>query len=409
MTSPNHTCSLTRDEFLDSFVDLYQAIKDYESLLVMFADQARPEPTEVMQLIEEQLNHFDFDGVNAKAMGMIGAYIKFTLSNFKGSKLTFSIPDSPGDGFFKDNDGLVDMSDHIEQTERGLLDIQEKIYFLTKIIPPKNVEKIRLLLKSISSLFKSIVRKDLQDLDNHIAHIHHLTASKDSFFLVNEIGRTVREIHDSIADFSSSVPFEEGIDSAVVDEMPDAIDKLNLVIQRMETAANNTLDQTEALLDRNAEKQGENSEVLSNLSKAQEKLDAIKAKHPDAAAEIADVQKLLVESVESTVEKRAESLKEEEAVYFEIIGSQSFQDLTGQTLKKIINFIEQLELSLLSILEKYSSQVPKDPNAKKEEVSPLKGKTEDGLVLAGPKDNKDSGSTAKSQDDINNMLADFGF
>ena len=117
MTSSNHTFTLTRDEFLDSFVELYQAIKDYESLLVLYSDKARPEPAEVMKLIEEQLNHFDFDGVNSKAMGMIGAYIKFTLSNFKGSKLTFSVPDTPGDGFFKENDGLLDMSDHIEQTE----------------------------------------------------------------------------------------------------------------------------------------------------------------------------------------------------------------------------------------------------------------------------------------------------
>ena len=100
MTNENHTCSITRDEFLDSFVELYHAIKDYESLLVMFSEEARPNPQEVMKIIEEQVNHFNFDGVNSKAMGMIGAYIRFTLSNFKGPKLTFSIPDSPSDDFF---------------------------------------------------------------------------------------------------------------------------------------------------------------------------------------------------------------------------------------------------------------------------------------------------------------------
>ena len=407
MTNENHTCSITRDEFLDSFVELYHAIKDYESLLVMFSEQTRPDPLEVMKVIEEQVQHFNFDGVNSKAMGMIGAYIRFTLSNFKGPKLNFSIPDSPSDEFFTDDPSMVGMSNHIEEVERGLMEIQEKVYYLTRILPPKNTEKVRLLLKTISSFFKSIVRKDFQDMDNHIAHIHHLTANKESFFLVNEIGRTVRDIHNNLQDFSDNVPVE-GLDSAVVDEMPDAIDKLNLVIQRMEEAANNTLDQTEALLDRNAVKQGENSNMLGTLADVQKKLDKIKADNPGSAAEIEDVQKTLSESLENSISLRAENLKEEEAVYFEIIGSQSFQDLTGQTLKKIINFIEQLELSLLSILQKYSSQLPKAPKAEASS-SPLQGKEQDGLILEGPKDNSDSASKAKSQGDINDMLADFGF
>ncbi len=407
MTNENHTCSITRDEFLDSFVELYHAIKDYESLLVMFSEEARPNPQEVMKILEEQVNHFNFDGVNSKAMGMIGAYIRFTLSNFKGPKLTFSIPDSPSDEFFTDDPSMVGMSDHIEQVERGLMEIQEKVYYLTKVLPPKNTEKIRLLLKTISSFFKSIVRKDFQDMDNHVAHIHHLTANKESFFLVNEIGRTVREIHNNLQDFSDNVPVD-GIDSTVVDEMPDAIDKLNLVIQRMEEAANTTLDQTEALLDRNAVKQGDNSNILASLAEVQTKLDKIKADNPGSAAEIDDVKSILSDSLEKSISLRAENLKEEEAVYFEIIGSQSFQDLTGQTLKKIINFIEQLELSLLNILQKYSSHLP--PKAKTEPASsPLQGKEQDGLVLEGPRDNADSDSKAKSQGDINDMLAGFGF
>ena len=195
MTEHNHTCSLTREEFLDSFVQLYHAIKDYEELLDLFADETRPDPALITKALKDRISKLQFDGANSKSMEMIGAYIRFTLESFKGSKLNFTIPDAPGDAFFKVNTGLVPLADEIQKAEQGLADLQDKVFYLTRLLPPKNTERIRLLLKAVASLFKAIVRRDFGDLENHLSHIHHLTANKESFFLVNEIGRMVRDVN----------------------------------------------------------------------------------------------------------------------------------------------------------------------------------------------------------------------
>ena len=54
-------------------------------------------------------------------------------------------------------------------------------------------------------------------MEGHINHIHHLTASKESYFVINDIGHMVREIHNSLGEFSAHVPIEDK-DAALVDE-----------------------------------------------------------------------------------------------------------------------------------------------------------------------------------------------
>jgi len=103
-------------------------------------------------------------------------------------------------------------------------------------------------------------------------------------------------------------------------------------------------------------------------------------------------------------------LDDEETTFFNIISNQSFQDITGQTRKKIITFIEQLEFSLLNILQKYGG---KTAEAKAKEavvtVSPLVGTEIDGgLILQGPNDNRTK-IEAANQADVDKMLAEFGF
>ncbi len=413
MTAQTHNCTLTQEEFLDSFIQLYHAIKDYEELLVSFADETQLDEQTIKREMRKRINQMQFDGVSTKSMEMIGAYLRFSLKNFQGDKLSFAVPDEPTDDFFAANEGLLPTAKAIAKAEQGLLEVQEKVYFLTRLLPPRNTERLRLLLKSISSLFKAIIRQDFVDLEGHISHINHITANRDSYFLINEIGRTVREIHDNLQDFSAHVPVES-LDQQVMDDMPDAIDKLNLVIQRMETAANSTLDQVEDLLDRNAHRQEHNSELLQSCQQMETKLAEIKEKHPEIEG-LNELEDILKNNLITELHQRAEELRSDEGVFFEIIGNQSFQDLTGQTIKKIIKFIEQLELSLLSILQKYSNQLPQGTDStttpQKAELSPLVGTAEEGLILEGPKDNAAERSTghATSQSAIDSMLAEFGF
>lgn len=410
MTEPIQS-SISRADFLDSYIKLYQNIKDYESLIRKFSEPGNLDPQMILDEVHDRINHLEFGGVNVKAMEIIGAYLRYTLDHFKGDQLNFLLNDDLAEEGLPLDDGYCGLSKSISDVEKDLAEIDARIFYLIRYLPPQNVDKIKLVVKAISSLFKAIIRKDHVDMENCANHLHHLTANKESYFLINEIGHMVRNIHNSIKDFSDGVPTEH-LDAGVMDEMPDAIDKLNLVIQRMESAANSTLDEVEGLLDKNSARQEQNVQMLEDLGEVEQKLNALKEANPAMAEGLDEVIGLLNEKVGMPLTERSEELKSDESVYFEIIGSQSFQDLTGQTLKKIIRFIEQLELSLLEILKKYSGRPgqAKDQAPQGEQISPLVGKQQDGLVLEGPQDNlRLHGEDTRNQGDIDKMLAEFGF
>lgn len=403
--------NITRAEFLDSFIKLYHNVKDYDGLITAFSEGGEVNAEMLKAKLQDHANHLELTGINVKAMEMIGAYLRYTLDHFKGDTLQFLLEEEFEEEGVLLSDGYAELSKNIEEIEGELHEIDKKIFYLIRFLPYQNTEKIRLIIKTISSLLKAVIRKDTVDMENHINHIHHLTANKESYFLITEIGQVVRNIHQSLQDFSEGVPMDS-VNTNIVDEMPDAVDKLNLVIHRMETAANNTLDEVEGLLDRNAERQEANLMLLEEVGRMEESLGAIKARCPDAAEEVDKAMAQLNDKFAFSFSERSEELKADETVYFEIIGNQSFQDITGQTIKKIIKFIEQLEINLLNILQKYSGSMPGAPApAPTEEahVSPLQGKEEDGLVLEGPQDNSHKGEEATNQDDIDKMLAGFGF
>lgn len=408
-TKGSNKISISKADLLDSFVQLYHAIKDYDELIGLVADEKQYSIQKIKEIVRTRMSNLEFGSVNVKAMELIGAYLRFTLEKFKGEKIKFLIPDEPDDDFFAVNNGFLSLSDNIENIEKELQEIEEKVYYISRLLPPKNIEKIRLLLKAISSFFKSVVRKDSTDMESHINHIHHLTASRESYLVINDIGYMVRQIHNSLSEFSASVPIEE-LDASLFDDMPDAIDKLNLVIKRMEESANSTLDVAETLLDRNAQGKERISKLTEQWAQSKTELNEIKVNHPDVGDKITDVISRLDEQIQIEIESRVQELGEQETTFFNIISNQSFQDITGQTLKKIITFIEQLEFSLLNILQKYGGKTSeikvKEPASI---ISPLVGvETSDGLVLEGPSDNR-TRDEAANQADVDKMLAEFGF
>jgi len=405
----NNRCSLSKDEFLDSFVQLYHALQGYQDLLTEFSENEGSDKQRIQTMLQERVNKMQFDGLNVRAMEMIGSYLRSTLDLYKGDKLNFHLPPEPTDDFFKLDDSYAELSNNIEDVEQELTQIQARIFYITRMLPPRNIEKLRLILKGIAGFFKAIIRKDFDDIEVNLNHLHHLTANKESFFLINEIGHMVRGIHNTLQDFGETVS-DEKLDPSLMDDMPDAIDKLNLVIQRMESAANSTLDHTDVLLDQTGDMIAKNTHMLEVCGSIEERLTAIQESHPDLKDQLGGITAELHNSIKEELIQRETTLKESEAIYFEIIGNQSFQDLTGQTLKKIITFIEQLELSLLGILEKYSGKSAAAPAAgttPDHDMSPLKGEERDGQVLAGPQDNQTE--DMKKQADIDKMLAGFGF
>ena len=416
MTQKQSKISISRADFLSSVQDLYNSISNFEEATRSFEDSGEIELSKIKKILTERKERSDYGADNIRSMEIIAAYVRSTLQYYKGEKLSFMLPEEPDDDFFTADDGFVNLANRIEPITNELKSIEEKIYFLIHLVPSHNKKRLRMLLRAISGLYKSIIRKDMEDIELNIQNIHYITANKESYFLFNEVGRMVREIHNSIEDFSASVPLDQ-MDASITDEMPDAIEKLHLVIQRMESAANSTLDDAEELLDQSKQEQDSNNELIEVTEDFSKKLIALKEKHPDSNSEFDEILETVNSKFSIGLQQRKIQLESDEKLYFNIISNQSFQDLTGQTLKKIIAFIEELENNLLSILERYSTKTTGNKNErsqseKKSHVSPLIGsKTEEGLILEGPQDNTATAkeSEPKKQADIDSMLADFGF
>jgi chemotaxis protein CheZ len=74
-----------------------------------------------------------------------------------------------------------------------------------------------------------------------------------------------------------------------------------------------------------------------------------------------------------------------------MMANQSFQDLTGQTLKKVINFVESLQFKLIELLPNYGNF----QETQSADVTESEEKEESGPL--------------QSQEKVDQMLADLGF
>ncbi|MEA1990101.1 MAG: protein phosphatase CheZ [Pseudomonadota bacterium] len=154
-------------------------------------------------------------------------------------------------------------------------------------------------------------------------------------------------------------------------DIPDATERLEYVIQTTEEASNKTLDQAE--------------QALQGIDKAKDLMSSG-----------------LAESVQQSLDIELNKISEK---ITDIMLAQSYQDLTGQVLNRVIFVISSLEQSLIQLIENSGhdyqaipDRVESDENKK---ASDMKG--------AGPNVTQNAKQDiVESQDDIDDLLSDLG-
>lgn len=384
---------VTKEELQNSFTQLFEDVMNYEKLLSLGEEIPGENLSQkIMQLLPEHHKNLEFGSVNTKAMELIGAYLKHTLGLLKQENITFQIPIA-GEANNPKQQEYEQIRINPDKLNTSISEIEQKVLYLCNYLPLSQKEKSKVLLKAIAGFLKSILRKDTNDMISHINHIHFLTSSKESYIVINEVGRIAREIYDNLQEFSNNISLDE-LEPTIMDEMPDAIKKLTTVINRTEEATNSTLDDIENLLSKNNEDQNSTSNLLKNFESIEQKLEKFSGLHPEFNEEIDSLKEEIRNDLHQKTKQRLEQLKTEESIYMQIIQNQSFQDLTGQTLKKIIAFIENLELNLLELLKKYSGSI-------KEEMGSA-------IIVDDAQKTVPEGGP-KSQSDVDSLLASFGF
>jgi len=196
------------------------------------------------------------------------------------------------------------------------------------------------------------------------------------------LGSITREMHEALTVLGGNQLH------SIVQEIPNARDRLAYVGKMTEDAANKVLTLVEIAkpeCDDLSSRGVELGQSLVRMAEAQ-----------DLSVERArGLMKVCGKFAEST----AQFAGNQSAVLSDIMMAQDFQDLSGQVIKKVIDIITRTEMQLVQLLIDSS---PEPAAAEKAEAGEV---TVDNHVLEGPQ----TAENALKQDDVDDLLASLGF
>lgn len=203
--------------------------------------------------------------------------------------------------------------------------------------------------------------------------------------LYQEVGKLTRQLHDAMASFS----LDSKITALAQNDIPDAKERLHYVITMTEQAANKTLNAVEDLYP-----------VASELNQQVQKLSAnwdrfLVRKMP--FHEFKDMSQEITEYFKES----GQSLDNIQSGLNEILMAQSFQDITGQIIRRVITMVEELEAGMLALIRLSAHERLSERNLGNA-LPELPGP-----VVPGLDDNE--GAVATSQDDVDDLLSSLGF
>ncbi|MGV6852700.1 MAG: protein phosphatase CheZ [bacterium] len=164
--------------------------------------------------------------------------------------------------------------------------------------------------------------------------------------LFQELGRLTRDFHDSLNEYER----EYFVQNMAEDHLPNAGDRLEQVIALTEEAAHKTLSATE-----------KGHGILTPLTKEIGKLADMVSKLDSNSKGISEVQ--------AAVNEIASGVKGMQDVLQSIVLAQSYQDLSGQIVRKVVTLITGVHLSLVSLLGEAAHTQSDD--SKQSEEAPL--------------------------------------
>ncbi|MCS7214550.1 MAG: protein phosphatase CheZ [Thermodesulfovibrio sp.] len=201
------------------------------------------------------------------------------------------------------------------------------------------------LLEEITNFMNMVAHGDFEQANRIMNNI----IQKSQSDLFKEIGKVARKLHDSLKSFREAL--DPRLKEIAIERMPRAVDQLQMVIDKTEEAANKTMEIVEKYI----------------------------LKMDDVANHIRQIQGP-TESVEFL--KNFKNSLEDDLT--NILTTQSFQDLTGQVLKKVISLVGDLEVELIRLITTFGLKIEEKEIAQKK-------------------------AEKVTQEDVDELLKEFGF
>ncbi|WP_198263319.1 protein phosphatase CheZ [sulfur-oxidizing endosymbiont of Gigantopelta aegis] len=226
-----------------------------------------------------------------------------------------------------------------------------------------------------------------------------ITMKETSLF--QELGKLTRDVHETFKAFRSDSRITELAEDG---GMADAKERLHYVITMTQQAADTTMSQIEEAIPLCESITGGTSELLSSWERFTHR--------QMEAEEFRQLSKTLKDFLE-TANNDSKSLMSN---LNEIMMAQSYQDLTGQIIYKVIKLVEDVEgdlINLIKLSSKHTGQsgdsetesvnetLSGEPDKKKKDKSSLDGPVVPGLA--------DEVETLAGQDEVDDLLSSLGF
>jgi chemotaxis protein CheZ len=201
---------------------------------------------------------------------------------------------------------------------------------------------------------------------------------RESTGLYKEIGGLARGLHDSIRSFIATL--DPSLNEIVKDKIPDSGNRLEHILDMTEKAAITTLDHVESMQER--------------LSGEMEKIATLRGIFGGLHA-IGDSAGRKLDQADQTLNAMEALLGENRSDLDVILTAQDYQDLSGQIILKITQLLKDIESKLVNLIRTFGA---KTETPKQKECSELYGPVHAGVENA-----------VHSQDEVDSMLAEFGF
>ncbi len=230
-------------------------------------------------------------------------------------------------------------------------------------------------------LARSLVEQlEAGDDENINETIDRLTNIRESQLFM-QVGQLTRQLHDSLGNCSDG----EEISSLASKDIPNARERLNYVIEKTEESANRTLTAIEATVPI--------SEELEDSAKQMtEKWEKFKRREMTA-----DDFRSLSKEISAFLETVSDKSTRVHEYINEILMAQEYQDLTGQTIKQVIEIVERVETNLVELIKCQGISVCGDQQQGPD------------LKAEGPQMNTESNNVMSDQDEVDDLLSSLGF
>ncbi|WP_162046816.1 protein phosphatase CheZ [Vibrio taketomensis] len=220
-----------------------------------------------------------------------------------------------------------------------------------------------------------------QDADELIKGIYDISREP----VLQEIGALTRDLRESLKQFH----LDERIAVLANDEIPDARDRLQYVIEKTEVAANTTMDAVDRCMP-----------IADSLH---EGLLQVRPQWNELMHGKIDLTefKALCHRIDALLGQVEGNSSELRSLLTDILMAQGFQDLTGQIIGRVIELVNEVEMRLIDILTVFGE------NHLNEDISNNKKKasTEAEGPIINPRERDDAVS---SQDEVDDLLSSLG-